>query len=126
MNEDDDFIIIPNSRLFSSEIINYTRREIKKISTEFEVDLKVLESVEQLEAELTGILKEYRKFIQKNSCNLKIVQIKKDHLQLKFQYILHQVDRDLERTIRRKVARHVVRFTINKQTPPEPEATVEE
>jgi small-conductance mechanosensitive channel len=110
MNEDDDIIIIPNNRVFNSEIINYTRREIKKINTEFEIDLKVLDSVEQLEAELIESLKDYRKFIQKNSYNLKIVQIKKDHLQMKFQYILHQVDRDLERTIRRKVARQVVRF----------------
>ncbi|MCB0631705.1 MAG: mechanosensitive ion channel [Saprospiraceae bacterium] len=116
INEDDDIIIIPNNRVFSSEIINYTRREIKKISTEFEIDLKVLDSVEQLENELIETLKEYRKFIQKNSYNLKIVQIKKDHLQMKFQYILHQVDRDLERTIRRKVARQVVRFARHQQS----------
>lgn len=126
MNEDDDIIIIPNNKVFTSEVINYTQREIKKINTEFEVDLKVLESIEQLEGELIDTLKEYRKFIQKNSYNLKIVQIKKDHLLLKFQYILHQVDRDLERTIRRKVARQVVRFSLRRQSPTESPNSTEE
>lgn len=108
MNEDDDIIIIPNSKVFTSEIINYTQREIKKINTEFEISLDALDNVETLEAELKEALKPYRKFIQKDSYNLKIVQIKKDYLQMKFQYVLHKVDRELERNIRRTMARQVV------------------
>lgn len=111
MNEDDDIIILPNFKVFSSEIINYTQREIKKINTEFEIGLDALESVEQLETELTDSLKSFRKFIQKDSYSLKIVQIKKDHLLMKFQYVLHKVDRELERNIRRTMARKVVLVT---------------
>lgn len=117
LNEDDDVIIIPNHKVFGSEITNYTQREIKKINTEFEISLDALESVEQLEAELIESLKEYRKFIQKDSYNLKIVQIKKDFLQMKFQYVLHKVDRELERTIRKKVARKVVSITKKAKQP---------
>ncbi|PHN04962.1 mechanosensitive ion channel family protein [Flavilitoribacter nigricans] len=111
INEDDDVIILPNSKVFTSEIINYTQREIKKINTEFEISLDTLESVEALEVELKEALKSYRKFIQKDSYNLKVVQIKKDFLQLKFQYVLHKVDRELERNIRRTMARKVVSLT---------------
>ena len=108
LNEDDDLIIIPNNKVFTSEIINYTQREIKKISTEFEIGLDAFESLEQIEMALTKTLEEYKNFIKKDSFNLKIVEVKKDLLQMKFQYVLHQVDREIERTIRREVARMVV------------------
>lgn len=111
MNEDDDIIILPNTKVFSSEIINYTQREIKKINTEFEISLDALDSVEALEAELQASLIAYKEFIQPDSYNLKIVQIKKDMLQLKFQYVLHKVDRELERNIRRTMARKIVTIT---------------
>lgn len=121
VNEDDDVIIIPNSKVFGSEIINYTRREIKKISTEFEISLEAVESVEALETELTDTLKNFKRFIQKDSYNLKIVQIKKDFLQMKFQYVLHKVDRELERNIRRTVARKVASVARrNKPSGPSP------
>jgi small-conductance mechanosensitive channel len=111
LNEDDDLIIIPNNKVFSSEIINYTQREVKKISTEFEIGLDAFDSLEQIETELAQTLEEYQKFIRKDSLNLKIVGIKKDLLQMKFQYVLHQVDREVERTLRRDVARKVVALT---------------
>lgn len=123
LNEDDDIIIIPNNRVFGSEITNYTQREIKKISTEFEIGLDAIASVEALETELIESLNEYQKFIQKDSYNLKIVQIKKDFLQMKFQYVLHKVDRELERIIRRKVARRVV--SITKRAKSEKQAPIE-
>lgn len=125
INEDDDVIILPNSKVFSSEIINYTQREIKKINTDFEISLDALESIEHLENELIESLKGFQKFIQKDSYNLKVVQIKKDFLQLKFQYVLHTVDRELERKIRRTVARKVVLITKKekKVAAPEQEAT---
>jgi small-conductance mechanosensitive channel len=121
INEDDDIIILPNAKVFSSEIINYTQREIKKINTEFEIGLDALESVEVLEEELKATLKNYGKYIQTDSYNLKIVQIKKDFLQMKFQYVLHKVDRELERTIRRIVARKVVMITKRGNKQPEQE-----
>lgn len=111
INEDDDIIILPNSKVFTSEIINYTQREIKKINTEFEISLEALEGVEDLETELKESLVPYKKFIQKDSYNLKIVQIKKDYLLMKFQYVLHKVDRELERNIRRTMARKIVQIT---------------
>lgn len=111
INEDDDIIILPNTKVFSSEMINYTQREIKKINTEFEISLDALDGVEDLEGELKDSLSGYKKFIQKDSYNLKIVQIKKDYLLMKFQYVLHKVDRDLERKIRRTMARRIVSIT---------------
>ena len=37
LNEDDDIVYIPNNNVFTSQIINYTRRELKKSSIDFEL-----------------------------------------------------------------------------------------
>lgn len=118
LNEDDDLLFLPNHKVFSSEVINYTKREIKKVSVDFELNIQTIHTVEELERDLTEALADYRIHIEENSYNLKIVEIRKDSLQLKFQYILHRVDRELERDIRRKTVRRVVNYA--KQNLPAP------
>jgi small-conductance mechanosensitive channel len=51
LNDDDDYVILPNSTVFSNEIINYTRREIRKTSIDFEIDIQQMKKVEELETE---------------------------------------------------------------------------
>lgn len=110
LNEDDDVIFIPNNKFFSSEILNYTRREIKKVSIEFEVLTSAVRTIEELEADLIRSIKEYQAHIEPKSYNLKVVDIRKDSMSLKFQYILKEINRDLEREIRRKTVRRLVNY----------------
>lgn len=111
LNEDDDVIFIPNAKFFSSEIINYTRREIKKVSIEFEVMIQNIKTIEELETDLIHAISDYEGHIEAGSYNLKIVEIRKDSLSLKFQYVfLRQINRELEREIRRKTARRIVNY----------------
>ncbi len=42
LNDDDDMIFIPNNLLLTSEVINYTRRAVKRTSIEFDIYLKHL------------------------------------------------------------------------------------
>ncbi|MCI4647731.1 mechanosensitive ion channel family protein [Phaeodactylibacter sp.] len=110
LNEDDDVIFIPNNKVFTSEIVNYTRREIKKVSIEFEVLTAAIETVEELESDLIRSIQEYEAHIEPQSYNLKVVDIRKDSVSLKFQYILREINRELEREIRRKTVRRVVNY----------------
>jgi small-conductance mechanosensitive channel len=110
LNEDDDIIYIPNTTVFNSEIINYTRKQIKRVNIEFEVDLKAVKNIEALEADLIETVRDYHEHIQPGSFALKIVDIKKDSVSLKFQYILNQINRELEQDIRRKTVRRVVNY----------------
>lgn len=110
LNEDDDVIFLPNNKVFSSEIVNYTRREIKKVSIEFEVLVSSVQSMEALEADLIRSVEEYKAHILPESYNLKVVDIRKDSLSLKFQYILQEINRELEREIRRKTVRRVIDY----------------
>ena len=110
LNEDDDVIFIPNNKVFTSEIVNYTRREIKKVSIEFSVMIASVKTVEALEKDLTKSIAEYQDHIVPKSYNLKVVDIQKDALNLKFQYVLREINRELEREIRRKTVRRIVNY----------------
>jgi small-conductance mechanosensitive channel len=109
LNDDDDIIFIPNDKVFTSEIINFTKKGIRRVNIEFELALTSLnEKIEDLEVDLVECLKDYSDNIEPGSYKLKIVEILKDSLKLKFQYSLKQINRELEREIRRKTVRRVV------------------
>ncbi|MCB0583868.1 MAG: mechanosensitive ion channel [Phaeodactylibacter sp.] len=110
LNEDDDVIFIPNAKFFSSEIINYTKREIKKVSIEFEVMIQNIKTIEELETDLIHAISDYEGNIEAGSYNLKIGNITKDSLSLKFQYTFKEINRELEKDIRRKTVRRIVNY----------------
>jgi small-conductance mechanosensitive channel len=110
LNDDDDIIYIPNNKVFSSEIINYTRRELKRTSIEFEVDPLIISDIEGLERRLIEILAPHIHEIQPGTCQLKTVSVKKDVLQLKFQYILNEpLNKEVDKKIRRFFIRRLVK-----------------
>jgi small-conductance mechanosensitive channel len=115
LNEDDDIIFLPNSTVFSGEIINYTKKQIKKTSIDFEVPTGSISSIEELEDHIIQSLAEYHHLIEPNSYFLRVVHIKKDYLQLKFQYSLIQFSRELERQIKRKAVRLIVKHLYQHQ-----------
>lgn len=110
LNEDDDIIFLPNSTVFSSDIINYTKKQIKKTTIEFEVPTGAFPSVDQLEEQLRAAMDEFHHLIEPNSYSLRVVNIKKDLITYKFQYSLVQFNRDLERQVKRKAVRHLIRI----------------
>ncbi len=110
LDEDDDIIFIPNTKVFSSEIVNYTKKQIRRVSIEFEAALSAVPSVEELEAYLTEALKDYHEYIEPGSFWLRVVDIRKDSLAMKFQYVLKQINRELELEIRRRTVRRIVRY----------------
>lgn len=108
LNDDDDMIYIPNSQLLISEVINYTKREVKRTSIEFEIDLKHLKNVEELERILIDTLGPFQDLIKPESHYLRVAEIKKDLVAMKFQYILKEPNKDMERQIRRRTTRRLV------------------
>lgn len=110
LDEDDDIIFIPNTKVFASEIVNYTKKQIRRVSIEFEASLDAVPSVEALELYLTDALQEYHDFIEPGSFWLRVVEIRKDNLSLKFQYVLKQINRELELEIRRRTVRRIVTY----------------
>lgn len=114
LNDDDDLVIIPNAKIYQNEIINYTKRDIRSLSIDFQLDIQAVQSIEALESDLISSLNDFNEYLEMESFNLKIVELKKDHIDLKFQYILKKFDRDLQRQIRRKTVRRVFNFLSEK------------
>ena len=116
LNEDDDLIYIPNSVVFSSDIVNYTRREIKKTSLDFEIDILAVHEVTELEAEIIDGMKEFHSNIKPGSYNLKVVAITGEHIKFKFQFlVIEGTDKELERLIKRRTIRYIVKL-VNERT----------
>jgi small-conductance mechanosensitive channel len=105
LNDDDDIIYLPNEKVYLSEIINYTKKEIKKVSIDFELGIKYHTTIEQLENSLADSLKDFHQYIEPNSFNIKIVEVYHEYLSLKFQYKLTEVNREIESLIRKKTIR---------------------
>ena len=114
-NDDDDIVIIPNSKVHYNEIINYTKRDVRLMSIDFQISLKHIDNIENLEREIILALENFSEYIEPYSFNLKVIEMKMDHLDLKFQYTLKQVDMDLQRQIRKKTIRQVFNFISGKK-----------
>jgi MscS family membrane protein len=114
LNDDDDILIIPNTRFHTSEVTNYTKRDISLMSIDFQISLGKIKGIDELEAELIHSLEPYVEFIHPDSFLLKIEEVKKEHLDLKFQYRLKVLDRDMQRLIRRKTVRRVLSYITEK------------
>ncbi|MCA1762299.1 MAG: mechanosensitive ion channel family protein [Flavobacteriales bacterium] len=110
LNDDDDSVLIPNSKVQFNEIINYTQRDVRLMTVDFQLSLLYVDSIEQLERDIILSLKSFDEYIEKKSYNLKVIEMKKDYLELKFQYTLKEIDMDLQRKIRRKTIREVFDF----------------
>ncbi|CAN5573026.1 hypothetical protein BH23BAC1_BH23BAC1_11240 [soil metagenome] len=115
VNDDEDLIFIPNSLVLSSNVVNYTKRQIKKITIDFELHQDSLDELGKLEDYLKNGLKEFHGYIKRDSFALKVVQIQKDALSLKFQFIILKPNREVEREIRKKIFHLIVNFIHEKE-----------
>lgn len=114
INEDEDLIFISNDKAYHSEVINYTRGEIKRVSIPFELNVNFEGTVEELEEDLIRALEIYKDQIDPKSYSLRIVEIKKDSISFKFQYSLDKINRALEKEIKRKTARRLLNYIKSK------------
>lgn len=110
LNDNDDVVILPNGKVYSNEIINYTRRDVRLMSIDFEMDIKAIPNVDRLESELKECLAPYADTIEADSYLLKILEVKKDFMELKFQFRLKSLDRPQQREIKRKVVREIFSY----------------
>jgi small-conductance mechanosensitive channel len=112
-NDDDDIVYIPNTTFYNSEIINYTKKDIRRMSIEFILHIKYIRDIEVLEKNLNSIISEFEDHVEKNSGTVKIVHIEKDHIKLKYQYTLKEVSRDIHRNIRKQIMRFVSNYVVS-------------
>jgi small-conductance mechanosensitive channel len=108
LSEDDDIIYIPNNKVFSDEIINYTRRELKKSYIDFQVNPYAVSDISELEKTLWDEIYAFHTDIIPDTFSVKTIQIKVDAIDCKVHYILNDpldktVDVQIKRILKRKI-----------------------
>lgn len=103
LNDDDELLLIPNSLIFTTLVVNQSKQNTRKLSIEFELDLKHHLTPEALELRLWNELKSYSTYITEGSFSLKTLEIKKDMVKFKVQLLMPRQDRDIERRIKRVI-----------------------
>lgn len=102
-NEDSDMVIIPNSVVFSSVIINQSKQNTKKLSIEFEIPLRIAQTPESLESRLNKVLESYQDNIVSGGLTVKTISISKDMAHFKVMVLLKHYDKLKERALRRAI-----------------------
>ena len=110
INDDGILVVIPNSKVYNTEIINYTKGNIRSLSIDFQIDINAIKNLEQFELELISSLDSFIDYLEPNSFNLKIEEMTKDSIDIKFQYTLKALDQDVQKKIRKKTVRHVFNY----------------
>ncbi len=117
LDDNDDVLIFPNSKVYSNEIINYTKRDINLMSIDFQIDINRVTTIEDLEENLVHSLDSVAEYIIQDSFNLKIIKVKKDCLDVKFQYKLINLDREMHRRVRKKTVRQALSYITDNPIP---------
>jgi len=115
LNDDDDIVIRPNTKVHYNDIINYTKKDARFMTVDFQIALKYIDNIERLEKGIISSLKSFSQYIEPRTYNLKVVEMKVDYLEVKFQYTLKLVDMDMQRKIRKKTIREVFNFISSKK-----------
>nr|WP_121273296.1 mechanosensitive ion channel domain-containing protein [Pedobacter schmidteae] len=110
-NEDSDMVIIPNSVVFSSVIINQSKQNIKKLSIEFDMSLKNGYTPEYLENYLNKVISGYSANVVEGGLTVKTIAINKDAAIFKAMVLLKHYDKVKEREIRRAINTAMIRLS---------------
>lgn len=114
LNDDDDIVLIPNSKVYYNEIINYSKRDVQITTVDFQLAVKNIGNIDVLENDLIESLTTFKEYIEPNSYILKIVEMHSDYLELKFIYRLKHADINIQKQIRRKTIRAVFNYISSK------------
>lgn len=111
-NEDNDMVMVPNSVVFSSVIVNQSKQNIKKLSIEFEMALSYGYLPAQLEDLLSASVKSYDDYIVRDGLTIKTLAVGKDTVRFKVQVLLNRYDKIKEREIRRALNTAIIRLSL--------------
>ncbi|SDL74170.1 mechanosensitive ion channel family protein [Pedobacter antarcticus] len=114
-NEDNDMVMVPNSVVFSSVIVNQSKQNIKKLSIEFEMALSYGYLPAHLEEILSASVKSYDDYIVRDGLTIKTLAVGKDTVRFKVQVLLNRYDKIKEREIRRALNTAIIRLSLPAQ-----------
>ena len=110
LTDDDDVIYIANSTILTSNIVNFTIRNHRKMIIEFSLKPDQIEGLNELEGHLVESLNEWKTQILADSANMRVVNINSSTVLIKFQLVLQRTNRRIERDIRRHLNWQIINY----------------
>lgn len=108
INEDADIVMIPNSTILTSQVINYSKQHHKKLTFEFEMKINQSMEVNQIESRLKSTISTYCKVINMDSFTLKTMEILKEAVKFKCQLMMTTTDKTKEKEVRRLINQTII------------------
>lgn len=89
INDDDNIVLIPNSLILTDGITNYSRRDKRLISLDFDLAVSQMDTVEEVASRLREPLGKYSEYLVPDSIRIRATELRKDSVQFKFQCVLN-------------------------------------
>lgn len=109
-NEDDDVVLIPNNAAFTTNIINQSLQNSKKITMDFKLPLAHAYDHNGLEKRILSALHKHEEAVVEGSFQLKVEGVSKESVHYKLQFTTHIKDNARRRRIRNDVFQEVILY----------------
>jgi len=109
-NDDDDIVMVPNNFVFTTNIVNQSFQNSRKVSVEFELAINNAMDREDLKKRLGDLLDQHSNEVMENSMKLKVLAVQKDAVRYKVQFTLTNLGKTQSQFIKNIVLNEVLKI----------------
>lgn len=109
-NDDDDIVMVPNNFVFTTNIVNQSFQNSRKVSVEFELAIDHTMDREELKKRLNDLLNKHSNEVLENSMKLKVLAVQKDVVKYKVQFTLTNLGKTQSQFIKNIVLNEVLKI----------------
>ncbi len=109
-NEDDDAVLIPNNTAFTSNIINQTIENTRKMVIDFNLPFQSAHDYEGLQKRLLSAIQTMKEQVLTDSVQFRIVSVHHNEVHFKLSFMLHTKNKSRKSQIRDAIFREVLAF----------------
>jgi small-conductance mechanosensitive channel len=115
LTDNGDLLYVPNDIIANSEVLNYSKGNIKKISLEFSLSSKDYHKIDKLEKLMfKKLISKFNRLIDSDSFKLKITKIENTHANLLLEVEVTKFTYKLNDAIRKFISREILKFAQKK------------
>lgn len=103
LTDEEDLVLVPNTNIVNSEVINYSKNPRHHTSIDFELQSAQVINVSELETRLHQVLAPFEPALREGSIKLRVVEFKKDIVHYRFRFGLLNYDATLESSLKQKI-----------------------
>ncbi|MBN3520579.1 mechanosensitive ion channel [Algoriphagus lutimaris] len=107
-NETGETIIVPNSMVLASEIVNFSRNNAHQLVFDFEVSTKSDLPLEEIEKRLIGKLTLYSDYIYLKGAQLSVLERKSEYHFIRFQFPIKTGEKEVESKVRKTINQAII------------------